>query len=465
MNETERLARFVARTEFGDIPTSAVGAAKEAIRDYTGVAVYGSGHRVGDRVAEYVHACADGEMATLLGGGQASVAGAALANGTFGHSVDYDDTFESMPLHPTSPIFPAALAAAERDGVSGRDVLAGYIVGVQVAYQVGHATYPAHYEQGWHSTGTIGAFGAAAAAGNVLELEQEAIQHAFGIVASSSSALKKNFGSMTKPLHAGHAAEMGVRSVMLAEAGFTADAAILEGPIGYGEVMTPDGSYDSEAATDGLGEDWGIHDIGFKPYPSGACTHAAMEALRRIVVEHDLSPEDVSKVVATLPEATSETLPHKRPENALQGKFSIEFCLAAILRERDVGLEEFTDAYVTAPETRAVIENVSREYETEEFAGYGGRVRVETTEGESFVAEEPLAPGTPSNPLPSERWQAKFEGCAGAVLSAEAVAAVREAIERFEEPGALDTFLKGVRGEVEGRTLEENVRSVSTDGR
>jgi 2-methylcitrate dehydratase PrpD len=166
--------------------------------------------------------------------------------------------------------------------------------------------------------------------------------------------------------------------------------------------------------------------------------------LRQVVFEHDLSPADVSRVTVTLPEATSETLPHERPRDALQAKFSIEFCLAAILRERDAGLQEFTDAYVTAPETRAVMEKVSREYEASEFAGYGGRVRVETTDGESFDAEEPLAPGTPTNPLPEERWRAKFEECAGAALSANAVATVQEAIEGFEEPGALDAFLDGV---------------------
>lgn len=448
MGETERLAGFVTDTRYEDLPGRVVAAAKDAIRDYVGVALYGSGHGVGERIRGYVDASAAGETATLIGGGTASTAGAALANGTYGHAIDYDDTFESMVLHPTSPVFPAAVACAEQVGASGREVLAGYVIGVEVAYRVGHATYPAHYEQGWHSTGTIGGFGAAAAAASVLGLKEAGVRDAFGVVASSSSALKKNFGSMTKPLHAGHAAEMGVRGALLAEAGFTADAAILDGPIGYGMVMTPDGSYDPARVTADLGSEWGVLDIGFKPYPSGVITHAAMEALRGLVIEEDLGPAGVEEVTVTLDEAAAEMLHHERPADALQAKFSIEFCLAAVLRERDVGIREFTDGYVASPETQQVLGTVSRDFEAGlfggAFAGYGARVRVTTTGGEEFVAEEPRAPGSPTNPLPEERWRGKFQECAGAVLSPSGVTAVREAVEALEEPGALDAFLEGV---------------------
>jgi len=447
MTATEALAALAA-SEYGDLPEEVIARAKTSIRDVLGVALYGSRHEVGELVGGYVDRAAPGEAATVLGRGTASPPGAALANGTFAHAVDYDDTFESMVLHPSAPVFPAALAAAESTGASGRDLLTGYVLGVEAAFRVGHSVYPSHYEHGWHHTGTIGCFGAATAAASVLDLPEAETRNAFGIVASGSSSLKKNFGSMTKPLHPGHAAGTGLRAAMLAAAGFTGDDEILDGEMGYGAVMSPDGSYDPTMIEEG-GERWGMLDNGFKPYPSGVISHAAMEATRRLVVEHDLSPGDVERVGVTLDEAASEMLIHARPEDELQAKFSIEFCLAAVLRERDVGVREFTDDYVTAPETRAVIERVEREFEEnlfgDEFAGYGARVRIETVDGATYEAEERRAPGSPTNPLPDARWVAKFDDCVAPVLDESARDAVLDAVDRLEEPGSLDRLVAATR--------------------
>lgn len=449
MPETDRLATFVTETGFDDIPTDAVDEAKRAIRDYVGVALFGSQHAVGDRLTRYVDRSSPGDQATVIGRGTASAAGAALANGGFGHAVDYDDTFESIVIHPTSPTFPAATAAAELDGATGRGVLTGYIVGTEVAYRIGHATYPSHYDQGFHATGTIGVFGGAAAAGSVLDLSRAEVEHAFGIAASSASSLKKNFGSMTKPYHAGHAAEMGVRAAMLAGDGFTAGPAILEGPIGYGNVMTPAGDYDPTAITEAVGTTWAIHDIGYKPYPSGVITHAAMEALRRIVIEEDLRPDGVERIVVTLDDAATEMLHHERPADALQAKFSIEFCLAAVLLERNVAIHHFTDDYVQSDPVRSALALIDRDFEPnlfgDEFAGYGARVVVETVDGSTLVDEERRAPGSPTNPLDEARWVDKFETCAGTVLSDDAVATVAQAIETLEEAGSFADLIAACR--------------------
>ena len=451
MPETERLARFVVDTAFEDLPTTVIETAKRAIQDFIGVASFGSQHPVGDRLTGYVDRFAPGEQATVIGRGMASATGAALANGGFGHAVDYDDTFESIVIHPTAPTFPAALATAELVGGSGEALLRGYVLGVETTYRIGHATYPSHYEQGFHATGTIGAFGAAAAAGTVLGLTTTQVGHAFGVAAASASSLKKNFGSMAKPYHAGHAAQMGVRAALLAYDGFTAEPSILEGPIGYGEVMTPGGDYDSAAITADLGSEWAIDDIGFKPYPSGVITHAAMEALRRLVIEEEIEPADVERIVVTLDTAASEMLHHTRPTDALEAKFSIEFCLTAVLLKRDVDITDFRDEFVTNEEIQSAIELVERDFQRnlfgEEFAGYGARVVIETTTGRTFVREEPRAPGAPSNPLPPARWEAKYETCAGQVLSEPAIDAVREAIDSLEAPGSLDTLVDELRAD------------------
>jgi 2-methylcitrate dehydratase PrpD len=450
MAETHTLAEFAVTTTFDDIPSDVVERAKRAIKDYVGVALYGSQHAVGDRISSYVEWCLSGDDATVLGRGTASPPGAALANGAFGHAIDYDDTFESIVIHPTSPVFPAALASVEMADGSGRDALTAYIVGCEAAFRTGHATYPSHYDNGWHSTGTVGTFGAAAAAASALGLSVEETEYAFGIAASCSSSLKKNFGTMTKPLHAGHAAQMGVRAALLADAGFTADDAVFEGDIGYGRVMTPGGEYDPSAITDGLGERWAVDDIGYKPYPSGVITHAAMDALREVVEREDLQPDDVESVRVALDDAASEMLIHADPSDALQAKFSIEFCLTAILRERDAGVREFSDEYVADPRTRAVMATVEREFEPNlfggEFAGYGARVTLTTTDGEEYVGIEKYAPGSPNNPVSDERLDAKFFECAEPTVGRDRAATIAAAIDDLDTDPSLDRLLTNATG-------------------
>lgn len=441
MGETRTLAKFVVETTYDDIPGSTVEKSKEAIRDFIGVAVYGSGHEVGKKIATYVDRTAGGNEATVFGQGTASPTGAALANATFGHAIDYDDTFESIVLHPTSPVFTAGLVAAEVNDADGRELFTGYVTGCEVAYRIGNSMYPDHYQKGWHATGTIGPFGAAAAAASVLGLDVDAVKRAFGIVASSSS-LKKDFGSMTKPLHSGHAAQMGVRAALLAESGFTADDAVLEGPLGYGEVMTPTDAYDPSPISARLGEEWAVDDIGYKPNLSGVITHAAMDALRSIVIESNLEPADVESITVALDDAASEMLIHENPDDTLQAKFSIEFCLAAVLRERDPGIHQSTDEYVEQSETEAAIEKVERDFKPNlfdgQYAGYGARVDVETVDRRSFTESVKQAPGSPSNPVSEERLVNKFTGCAETVLSEADVAELADVIESLEEPNAVD---------------------------
>lgn len=448
MDATETLATFVDETILSDVPEDAQEKAKEAITDLVGVAVYGSHHEVGDKITAFVKADAPGDTATVFARGSASPTGAALANATYGHAVDYDDTFESIVIHPTSPVFCAALAAAEDVNATGKDVLTGYLVGVEAAYRTGHSTYPSHYENGWHSTGTVGTFGATAAAASVMGLELAEIKHAFGIAASMSSSLKKNFGTMTKPLHSGHAAQMGLRSVKLADNGFTADTSVFDGEIGYGNVMTIGDTYDPEELTTNLGETWAVMDLGYKPYPSGVITHAAMEAFREIVLENDLQPEDVEEVVVSLDDAASEMLHHENPQTGLEAKFSIEFCLAAVLLEDDPGIHEFTDEYVTAPETREQTAKVKRDFKQNlfggNFANYAARVTVETTDGETYTGEMKHAPGHPTNPLSESRLRAKFDECTRDVLPDSSSEAAYEAIWNLEENGELGRLIDAV---------------------
>ena len=439
MGETAVLAEFITESTFEDIPDSAIDHAKAAIQDYLGVALYGSSHEVGTIVSGYVDAHAGSGDCTVIGREAASPPGAALANGAFGHAIDFDDTFESIVIHPTSPTFAAALAASEMIDATTQDLLRGYILGCEAAFRVGHSTYPEHYQNGWHATGTIGSFGAAATAGAILDVTADTMRQSFGIVASLSSSLKKNFGSMTKPLHAGHAAEMGLRSVLLAREGFTADDAVLEDKLGYGTVMTVGNGYDPSTITEGLGESWGVTDIGFKPYPSGVITHAAMDAMRRLVETHDLEGDNVDEVVVTLDDAASEMLIHAQPENALQAKFSIEFCLAAILLESRAGIHEFTDEYVGQSKVQKTVAKVTRAFEVDlfgdDYAGYGAKVTVRSSSGEEYTDEERYAPGSPNNPLDEDRIGRKFRECAETQLSDTDIDTLEQTIASLDQSG------------------------------
>lgn len=445
MGETQLLAEYIAGAEFADVPEEVKTKAKKAIVDMVGVALYGSRHEVGGHIREYVNTMAPGEQATMLGGGTASTAGAALANGTCAHAVDYDDTFESIVIHPSGPVFSAALAMAESVDATGTELLTGYITGIETAYRTGQSVYPSHYDNGWHSTGTAGSFGATAAAASIASLSEAEIQHALGIVASGSSSLKKNFGTMTKPLHPGHAAQMGVRATVLAESGFTADTEIFEGEIGYGAAMSVGDTYDPSEITAGLGQQWAVTDIGYKPYPSGVITHAAMDALRELLVQEELDTADVESVTVSLDEAASEMLHHENPSTGLEAKFSIEFCLAAVLRDRDPGIHEFTDAYVNEPATETQIAKINRDFQENmfggDFANYAAQLRVTTKDGTEFTTEERYAPGSPNNPMSEDRLRAKFDECAESALPAAAATSVYEAIISLESEGSFEDLL------------------------
>lgn len=436
MNETDRLAGLVVETDYGDFNQEAIDAAITAIRDFIGVALYGSRHPIGEKIHNYVTGAQPGTAATVIGRDSASPEGAAVANGVAGHAIDYDDTFESIPIHPTAPAFSAALAAAEYADATTRALLTGYLIGVETTLRIGRAMFPGHYYNGFHATGTVGSFGATAAAASILGLPVPQVRRAFGVCASGSSSLRKNFGTMTKPYHAGHAAGVGVRAACLARAGFTADASILEGETGYGSVMAF-GDYEPAEITGGWGDGWAVTDIGFKGYPVILIVQAPMEALRRVLAREDLNGEAIESVTATLPDKAVDVLTDEAPTDADQAKFTIEFPLAAILRDGTLSLDQLTDEYVREQRTREEMAKVRGVFDSaalgDGFDRYGGQVRVRTTDGAEFTESERITPGMPDNPLSVDRLREKFVDCAQPVLGRDQSRGLWETLGRFED--------------------------------
>src|SRR5262245_18444746 len=231
---TQRLAEFVIDTRTSEIPGDVLEASRDALIDTIGVALVGSLDEVGEISLRHVSALGARPEATAWGTPVAtSMAEAAFVNGVFGHALDFDDVHASVHGHPSTTMVPAAIAAGEAAGASGRDVLAAYAVGLEVGGKLGVALGNGHYQRGWHATATTGVFASAAVAARLLGLDVAQLRNALGLAASQAAGLLRNFGTMTKPFHAGHAARCGVQSALLARSGFTADISILDGKDGF----------------------------------------------------------------------------------------------------------------------------------------------------------------------------------------------------------------------------------------
>ena len=303
---TAKVSRFITGTSLDAVPPGVIRAAKHSILDGFGLAVAGARTEgVAIAAAEVdSYDCRSGASTVLGRGTRLPPRFAAFLNGMAIHADDYDDTqlavlpdrVYGLLTHPTAPVLPAVLALAERDGASGADVLAAYLVGVEVESAIAESINPRHYDAGFHTTGTVGTFGAAAGAARLLKYDDAVTAAALALAGSQASGLRENFGTMTKPFHAGHAAEGGLLAASLAGHGFTTAPDILEARRGF--FSAAGGGYDPGKVADRLGAPWTFADPGvsIKPFPSGSLTHPAMTAFLDLKREHDLRAEDVAEI-------------------------------------------------------------------------------------------------------------------------------------------------------------------------
>ena len=320
---TAKVSRFVSGTPLDAVLPEAVLRAKHSILDGFGLAVAGARTEgVAIATAEVASYDCQAGTSTVLGRGTILPARfAAFLNGMAIHADDFDDTqlavlpdrVYGLLTHPTAPVLPAVLALAEREGGSGADLLAAYLVGVEVECAVAESINPRHYEAGFHSTGTAGTFGAAAGAARLLGYDARQTAAALSLAGSQASGLRENFGTMTKPFHAGRAAESGLLAASLAGQGFTTAPNILEARRGF--FSAAGGGYDPAKITDQLGDPWTFADPGvsIKPYPSGSLTHPAMTAFLDLMRAHDLRAEDVAEVSVGTNRHMPNALIHHRP--------------------------------------------------------------------------------------------------------------------------------------------------------
>ncbi|MDP6560734.1 MAG: MmgE/PrpD family protein [Candidatus Binatia bacterium] len=358
MSLTREVAEFVYVTRYGDVPEAVVRSAKGFVLDGLGVILAGSTEKGSRIIQSHVRRMGGRPEATIFGTGHTAPAPkAALVNGVDGHAMDYDDTQLStspdkvygLLTHPTVPVLSAVLAISEKQKSSGKDFLLAYILGVEVECRIADAINRRHYQEGFHSTATMGGLGAAMAVGKLLRLKVEALERTLGIAASMASGLRENFGTMTKSLHAGRSAENGVTAAQLAKAGFTSAHNILEAKRGFFNAMA--GGFDEDKIAGRLGKPYFMVEpgISIKPYPSGTLSHPAQDLILEMVKKHDLRPGDIEKVDVGTNSNVPNALIYPMPKTALEGKFSIPFCMAMGVLERKAGIAQFRDRKVREP--------------------------------------------------------------------------------------------------------------------
>lgn len=422
---TREVARFIVNTTYRDIPEDVIDLGKKSILDGLGLALSGSVAETGNLSRAYVKSLGLARGGCTIIGSALKVPArfAAFANGIGIHADDYDDTqlavaedrVYGLLTHPTAPSLSAALAMAESRGLSGRDLMTAYHVGVEVECKIAEAIAPRHYDEGFHSTGTCGTIGAAAAAAKVAGLDLNHTLRALGIAASEAAGLRENFGTMTKPLHAGRAAESGIVAADLAALGWTAADQILEAPRGF--FRAAGGGYDPSAILHKLGHPWTFRTpgISIKPYPSGSLTHPAMTELSRLIREEKITARQIERLDVGTNRNMPNALIHHHPKTGLEAKFSMEFCMASLLLYGKAGLTEFTDEVVNHREVEDMIARVHfGVHPVAEAAGYNKMttiLEIRLQDGRTIQGRADFAKGSPSIPMSYEEAAEKFLDC------------------------------------------------------
>jgi 2-methylcitrate dehydratase PrpD len=445
---TAAAIEFIETVGYEDLPSEALRVGKRCMVDTLGVMIAGcSEHSVHILVEDAVEQGGKAE-ALLLGGGErkAPAALAARVLGTAGHAHDWDDTQVSLDpahvygllTHPSVPPLSATIAMAQRlGGVDGKRFMLAFQTGFEVECKISEWMSHRHYRRGHHSSGTVGTFGAAAAAAKLLGLKGEKLAHALGIAASLAAGIRANFGTMTKPLHVGRASENGVTAALLAARGFTADPSVLDGQWGFFAVMGE--GLDPSKPSQGFGKTLTIVDPGvsIKPFPSGILTHQSMDAMLKLVLDNDLKPEEVEAIRFYAGKNILEPIRYPLAVNHLQAKFSMPALLAMMVLKRRASHHEFLDEFVASPAMQDMQKRTQCLGDPEiDARGYDlirSRIEVDTKDGRKLVqwADERYR-GGPLNPISDADLEGKFRMCAEGALSDAQQASLLAIVSKLE---------------------------------
>ena len=433
MSVTEELAQHIASANFDAMPPEAVEAAKVVILDGLAVTLAGSQETAAQIVTDYAREMGGNPQCSIFGHRfKTSPPMAAFANGVAGHVLDYEVMWHPA-THATSPTLPGIIALAESRGATGPDILTALITGFEVQGRIRVASADLSLG-GFHPPGLVGVMGSAAAGSVMLGLGAQETRMALGIAASRAGAVSANTGTMTKSTHCGNAGRMGLEAALLAAKGFTANANIFEHETGYAAVMFGDG-FDLEAVTRDFGNPYRLVDPGvaIKKHPSQYGTHRGIDAALDLQQRYSLEPDRIASVRIETPVMRYVGRPY--PETGLDGKFSFQYTVAASLLDRRIGIETFTDEAVHRPQIKALLDKTSVDMRPDIPANFEEMwiaIRVETTEGQTYVSRCNRPRGIWGNPLSREERLAKVRSCASRVLSETKVEQLIETVEDLE---------------------------------
>lgn len=462
---TQAASSFVAGLRFEDLDAEVLRLSRRCTLDGLGVALAGSEQPGMAPLANYVESIGGAAQSRRIGDAARRLPAhlAALWSATAGHAMDWDDTQLSegpgrpygLLMHPTMPPLVAALTMADLvagetgSPVDGERFLAAFVAGFEVGCKIAEAISPDHYMRGFHTSGTIGTFAAAAAAAKMLGLDDEGIARTLGVAASMASGIRAGFGTMTKPLHVGRAAENGVTAALLVRHGLSANAEALDGRWGYLAVAGPGGEPALVRDRFGAPHTMVSPGVSIKPYPSGVLTHPSMDAMLFLMRENGLSAGDIESVMLSAGSNVLGPIRFRIAKTELEGKFSFAFLLTAIILRGRAGKAEFTDEFVASKDCQEMQARIETAFDPAIEAMGWDRIRskIEVTArgGRRFErwADENYR-GSPHNPLSDAEVEGKFRDCADGLLHEERVKDVFAAVwslEKMKDVGRLFELL------------------------
>jgi len=405
-NVTKELSEFIVNTRFEDFSKEAVDFSKRCFLDWIGVTIGGMKDPSVAILVDLMAETGGEKQASVIGHGMGtSVLNAALVNGTMSHNLDYDDAHMSTRSHPSAPLIAALLPISENRKSRGSDLITAFILGCDVGIRIGLALGKAYYDHGWHATPILGRFGAAAGVGKLLGLDAEKINHTFGLAASQAGGIRKAFGTMTKPFHAGKAAMDGMLSAMLAGRGFTATLDILDANSGFLRMLSP--QCDPDQILNGLGKQYHLFDISFKPYAACLAIHPPLVGLISIGREHRIDPETIDHIDLEVAPICLLLGDKAEPKTGREGKFSVYYCAALAMTEGQAGESLFNSDLVNARHIRRLIKRTKAK-ENKSFKESEAVVAVVLKDGNRFTKHVTSPKGDPGNPLSFDEIVEKF---------------------------------------------------------
>lgn len=434
---TRKLAQFIVHTDAGTIPQSAYENAKVAFMDWIAVTLAGRDDPLVHKLIAYADMMGGSGQATVIGYGvKKDASHAALINGAASHVLDYDDTLVSFLGHPSVTLFPALLSLSEWKGINGRDFLTAYLIGLQAGGTVGVCAGLDHYMAGWHATSTLGHLASAAGCSRLLKLDEQQTVYALGIGATQSSGLKRVFGTMCKPFHAGRSSQSGLMAALLAKEGFTSAEDVIEGPQGFFQAMK--GSVNEDVLSL-LGLGWEVQNLSQKYHASCHATHSPMEASMALVKENRIELSEIARITIHSSQLAVDAAGKPEPGCGLEGKFSIPYCVANALLSGETGTRAFSDERVGCPEVKEFMRRI-RVVNDPEIKALESIVEIETGDGRRFEGFSDILQQMPPLEVKKERVRSKFCDLCEPVLGQDKAVDLAQAVLGLENAGSMREF-------------------------